>query len=195
MEKFYFEVPGMNRKEEAVEYINEFYEYNSDINGSSGLQRYLNDYEGWLQKLEEDYNRIPDEENVPARTYFLIRESDNRIVGMIKIRLALNESLRKSVGNIGYSICPVERGKGYNKVNLYLGLKVCQKYGLKNVMLDAYENNPASWKTMEALGGVMTKKYVNEDGVTVRDYEIAVDESLQRFSELYELQISEKHSI
>ena len=45
---------------------------------------------------------------------------------MINIRLALNESLKKYGGNIGYCIRPVERGKGYNKINLYLGLKICQ---------------------------------------------------------------------
>ena len=37
---------------------------------------------------------IPSEERVPAKTYFLIRESDNKIVGMINIRLALNERLK-----------------------------------------------------------------------------------------------------
>lgn len=50
---------------------------------------------------------------------------------MINIRLALNEKLRKFGGHIGYSICLTERGKGFNKINLYLGLKVCQEYGIK----------------------------------------------------------------
>ena len=68
-----------------------FYLYNSNINGAGGLHRYLDNYEGWLIKLEEDYVREPNEEKVPSRTYFLVRESDNRIVGMINIRLKLNE--------------------------------------------------------------------------------------------------------
>ena len=46
MERFYFEAPSISRKEDAIEYINEFYEYDSDINGSGGLHRYLDDYEG-----------------------------------------------------------------------------------------------------------------------------------------------------
>jgi len=37
MERFYFEVPGIGRKEDAIAYINEFLEYGSDINGSGGL--------------------------------------------------------------------------------------------------------------------------------------------------------------
>lgn len=93
MEKFYYEVPSMDRKEDAIAFINEFYEYKSDINGIGGLQRFLDNYERWLDKLQEDYTRIANEEKVPARTYFLVRSSDSRIVGMINIRLALNESI------------------------------------------------------------------------------------------------------
>ena len=107
--KFELEVPSLKRKQEAIEYINEFTKYNSQINGAGGLNRYLQDYEGWLEKLEQDYTRIPSETKVPTRTYFLIRKSDNKIIGMINIRLALNEKLRKFGGNIGYSIRPTER--------------------------------------------------------------------------------------
>ncbi len=81
MEKFYFEVPSIRRKDTAIDFINEFYEYKSAINSTGGLQRFLDNYEGWLNKLEEDYNRIPDEIKVPARTYFLIRSTDDKIVG------------------------------------------------------------------------------------------------------------------
>ena len=31
MEKFYLEEPSINRKDEAISYINEFYKYNSQI--------------------------------------------------------------------------------------------------------------------------------------------------------------------
>ena len=109
MEKFKFVVPTIEWKQKAIDFINEFYTYNSNINGTGGLQRYLDNYEGWLEKLEEDYNRQPSEEKVPARTYFFVRESDNKIIGMINIRLALNEKLKKFGGNIGYSIRPTER--------------------------------------------------------------------------------------
>ena len=116
-----------------------------------------------LDKLEKDYTMTPSEERVPARTYFLVRESDNKIVGMINIRTALNERLSKFGGHIGYGIRPTERGKGYNKVNLYLGLKVCNEYGIEIVFMDADLDNPASWKTMEALGGVRIKEYYNKE--------------------------------
>ncbi len=46
MEKLYFDVPSIERKNNAIEYINEYYEYKSDINDSGGLDRYFDNYEG-----------------------------------------------------------------------------------------------------------------------------------------------------
>ena len=188
MERFYLEYPSLSRKADALEYIDEFHEYGSDINGSGGLDRFTNDYEGWLSKLEADRNRAPDEEKSPSETYFLVRQSDSRVVGMINIRHVLTERLRKYGGNIGYSIRPTERRKGYNKINLYLALRLCKLHGLKSVLLDADTDNPASWRTIEALGGVMLREYFDSeiDHCMVRDYEIDVDSSLARFSETYE---------
>ena len=59
MERFYFEIPGISRKEDAIDYIREFLEYGSEINGAGGLHRYLDDYEGWLEKLNMDYTMVP----------------------------------------------------------------------------------------------------------------------------------------
>ena len=196
MDKFYFEVPGIERKKDAIDYINEFLEYGSNINGTGGLDSRINNYEGWLLKLEEDYTRIPSEENVPARTYFLVRENDKRIVGMISIRLALNEKLKKFGGHIGYSIRPTERRKGYNKINLYLGLKVCDEHGIEKVLMDADIDNPASWKTMEAFGGERVREYYDDvySHCTVVDYNIDVKKALNEHPE-YEEVISKKHRI
>lgn len=58
MEKSYFEIPDITRKNEAIEFINEFYEYKSNINGTGGLQRFLDNYKGWLDKLNEDLLKL-----------------------------------------------------------------------------------------------------------------------------------------
>ncbi len=195
MDKFYFEIPSIKREEEAFQYIQEFIEYNSIINGVGGLDNYNSfyDYKGWLKKLEEDYITIPSELRVPSRTYFLIRESDNKIIGMSNIRLALNERLKRSGGHIGYAIRPSERGKGLNKINLYLALKVCDEYNIDTVLMDADIKNPASWKTMEALGGVRAKEYYESLLNTVLvDYNIDVKKSLEEHKD-YEEYVSPKN--
>ena len=188
MEKFKFVVPTIEWKKKAIDFINEFYKYNSNINGTGGLQRYLDNYEGWLEKLEEDYTRQPSEEKVPARTYFFVRESDNKIIGMINIRLALNESLKKYGGHIGYSIRPTERGNGYNRINLYFGLKVCKEYGIEEVFMDADKDNPASWKTIESLGGKNIREYFEDefDHCIVKDYIINVKTAIDSNKDKYE---------
>ena len=192
MERFFLEVPDISRKEDAIDYIREFRKYGSDINGSGGLDRYLDDYHGWLLKLSEDYVREPDEEKVPARTYFLVRENDRKIVGMINIRLALNERLSRYGGHMGYSIRPTERGKGYNKINLYLGLKVCDQQGIKSVFMDVDLENAASWKTMEALGGIRIREYFDSQYAhcMVVDYTINVQKALKEHAGYYEQSIS-----
>ena len=53
MERFYYEMPSIKRKDEAIDYIKEHYAYNSDINGDGGLDRYLDNYELWLEKVEK----------------------------------------------------------------------------------------------------------------------------------------------
>ena len=192
-EKLFFEVPSIERKNDAIDFINEFIKCGSNIHGAGGLYRYVDNYEGWLKKLEEDYIKPVTEETVPARTYFLIRNTDNKIIGMSNIRLALNEKLKQYGGHIGYSIRPTERGKGYNNINLYLALKVCDEHDIKIALLDADLDNPASWKTMEQLCGKRIREYFDNEhdrSVTV-DYEIDVKNALKKHSD-YEALIIDK---
>ena len=182
MEYLYYEVPSLERKEDAIEYIKEHLEYNSRINGSGGLDKYVDDYEGWLQKLE-DYKH-PTEDRVPALTYFLVRESDNKIIGMANIRLYLNDRLREEGGHIGYGIRPSERRKGYNKINLYRALEVCEEHGIEEVILDCNKDNLGSSRTMIALGGIKQGERMHED-VVVERYAINVSESVEKYKDIY----------
>lgn len=196
-EKFMHIRPTIKYKEAAIEYINEFYKYNSKINGVGGLDRYIENYEGWLDKIEKDRNRIPDENKVPTETFFLIRKTDNKIIGMINIRLVLNEKLRRFGGNIGYSIRPTERGKGYNKINLYLGLKCCQEHGIQEVLMGCDKDNLASAKTMLAFDAKLIKEYYDEEnaGCLVQDYVIDVNNSIEKFREKFEKCIEENEDL
>lgn len=49
---FYLEKPSLNRKDEIIEYLDEFIKYNSNINGTGGLDKI---YEGYT--FEEALNR------------------------------------------------------------------------------------------------------------------------------------------
>jgi predicted acetyltransferase len=120
---------------------------------------------------------------VPATTYFMIREKDDKIIGMINLRHELNERLAKTGGHIGYSIRPTERKKGYAKIQLYLCLLKAKEIGLEKVMLTCDENNIASAKTMEALGAIFKRKEKEKDRVT-KVYWINVNESIKKHENL-----------
>lgn len=192
MERLRHVVPSMEYMEKGIDYIQEHINVGSHINGSGGLDRYLDNYQGWLDKLEQDQMCIPSEQRVPAETYYLVNEQD-RIIGMINIRLCLNERLMKCGGHIGYGIRPSERNKGYNKINLYLALLRCQSLGIKEVILDCDSSNLASSRTMEALGGVRIDEYYSDyEKCQVWRYIINVDESINNHKEIYEPKILRK---
>lgn len=188
MEKFKLVKPSLEYKRQAIEYIQEQNEYNSSINGVGGLDRYLENYEGWLKKLEEDRNRPTTEERVPAETFFLVRENDNKILGMINIRLALNEKLRKVGGHIGYSIRPTERRKGYNKINLYLGLLECKKHGIKRVMLSCNKENLGSAKTIQSFDAELEREFYDDETYHCQErvYWIDVDSAIEKKKKEFE---------
>lgn len=190
MEKLMHVIPSEKHENDAIDYINEFYKYNSKINGVGGLDSYLDDYSGWLKKLEKDRKQIANEKRVPAETYFLVRENDNRIVGMINIRYNLNERLLLNGGHIGYSIRPTERRKGYNKINLYLGLKRLDELNVETALLDCVKSNIGSSKTMLALGAKKYNEIYNEDyGEVVEKYKIDIKNSLEKYKEEYDKKI------
>ena len=99
---------------------------------------------------------------------------------MINIRHKLNDALLIHGGHIGDGIRPKERMKGYNKINLYLGLIKCKNLGIKKVLLTAYDDNKGSVKTILAFDGVLENKIKeNDNDVLLGRYWINVEESLE----------------
>ena len=157
--------PKSEYKEKASEFISEFYEYDSEINGSGALDYYLDEfsYEEWLDKVQKDIdmaNIAPG--RVPALTYFYVREEDDRIVGMINLRLTLNDFQRNEGGNIGYCIRPTERKKHYATNMLKDALEVYRLLSVKSVLLSCNKNNIASQKTIKNCGGKLLREFYSD---------------------------------
>ena len=157
--------PNIDYKEKAIDYINELREYGSSTDGCGSLNRYLNEstYEEWLKKVISDIDIANVKESkVPALTYFYVREEDDRIVGMINIRLALNDFLRNEAGHIGYSVRPTERRKHYGTEMLKCGLEVCRRIGIEDVIVSCDKDNPASAGVIKNCGGVLEAEFYSE---------------------------------
>ncbi|MDO9086544.1 MAG: GNAT family N-acetyltransferase [Anaerolineaceae bacterium] len=90
---------------------------------------------------------------VPYSTYWSILDQE-RIIGFSHIRHYLTPALCIEGGHIGYSICPSERQKGYGKQQLQLILNECCKLGINEVLITCDFDNVASYKIIEANGGV-----------------------------------------
>lgn len=191
MEKFYLEIPTLERKQEALDYLQEHLDNGSNLNGTGGLKDCLNgiSYEEWLDDViktqEQEY--AESKNLVPATTFFTIRESDNKIIGMVNLRHYLNEYLQNFGGHIGYGIRPTERKKGYAKIQLYLTLIEAKKLGIDNVMVDCINTNIGSEKTILALGGKFDREvYEKNKNKVLNNYWIDVNQSIEKYKDKYE---------
>lgn len=94
--------------------------------------------------------------------------------------------MKKFGGNICYSIRPTERRKGYNKINLYLGLLEAQKLHLNEVMLDCHVNNLGSDKTLKALGGKLERTEIDpSNNILTNVYTFNVDDIITKYKDTY----------
>lgn len=179
-------IPTKEYEKQAIEYVREFFSCGSKINGMGGLDIYLDDYDAWLLKLKNDSLGL-NIKKIPIKTFFLVREEDNYIVGMINIRVSDDVDVLNYAGHIGYSIRPTERNNGYNKINLYLGLKYLDKHNIKEALISCVDSNLASAKTIIALGGIKYEEiYKEEYGGNIQKYKIDIKESLNKYKKVFD---------
>ena len=180
MEKFYLEELSILRKNEFIDYLNEFVDsYNKEYIINNIVNKYLN-----------NNNVITYIDGCPSRTFLLIRKNDNRIIGTLNIRLSLNEKLLKFGGHIGYGIRPSERGKGYSKINLYLGLVKTKEFNLNKIMINTEVNNIQSNKTLVSLGGNLVRTEIDTSNNMLNNiYWFDVNECLEKYNKVYKIYI------
>jgi len=93
-----------------------------------------------------------------VRQYYIFENATCRKVGKIDYRDLESDYL----GNIGYSIFPNYQGHHYAEKALSLLLSHLEKNNVEQVVINTYDNNIASIKTIERNGGVrIPSKYHN----------------------------------
>ena len=138
------------------------------IPGMDYLEKYENVLE-WLQLCEDMSDKIT--------WYMAIRESDNKIVGFIVFRhkLEYDDDDIEFASNFGYSVRPSERGKGYAKEQLRIGLQKAKALGLDQVRIVCRDINIGSNKTILANGGIYVDTIHGEaSGMNVNRYNIQI---------------------
>ena len=144
--------PAYAREIEA--YRQAFLDAGSSMDGTGSLRRCAAAGE-WIERslAGKDPARVP-ANLVPATQFIYVRETDNRVVGMLQIRHRCNEHLRLYGGHIGYSVRPDERRKGYAAAMLKAALPRCRDLGITDVLITCFADNEGSRRTILKNGGV-----------------------------------------
>lgn len=165
--------PAPELKEQALSYRREHFQHGEEIIYGSELFDKTESYEEWLSNVTRNTDPKTVNENwMVTDTFFAVRKSDEKIIGIIDLRHTLNEFL-KDLGNCGYSVRPSERKKGYATEMLRQLLETAKDAGMKELHLSVEQDNTASIKVIQKNGGLYERSFTYE-GETADVYRIAL---------------------
>lgn len=145
--------PTIEFDRQIREYRKEFLDYGDPLEGATRLIQFEDpqDWIAFLKKLK-DPATVP-QGRVQLTQYILVREEDQKIVGMANIRHSLNAYLEQCGGHIGGSIAPSERHKGYASQMLKMALIKCKALGIDKVLCICNKDNEGSRRVILRNGG------------------------------------------
>lgn len=175
VDELYLKIPDESDKDAVLEFRDELLKFGGELNGEGGIARENISYEEWLAKLKLYSNQetVP-EGKVRGDQFLTIRKSDNKIVGMVNVRYALNDFLFKIGGHIGDCVRPTERNKGYATEQINLALSIIKENNINRVLMTCKETNIASARSIEKNNGILENKVTDENGILFRRYWIDV---------------------
>jgi predicted acetyltransferase len=107
--------------------------------------------------LREAAREGADPEQVPCEFSWIVDEAPDgslEVVGVLALRLRLNQWLLENAGHVGYSVAPSHRRRGHATRALALAVRRATEVGIDRVLVTCDEDNAASAATIEAAGGV-----------------------------------------
>ena len=159
--------------EKALAYRGEHFQQGEKVIYGSELFDKTESYEEWLSAVTRNTDPETVNENwVVTDTFFAVRKSDGRIIGIIDLRHTLNEFL-KDLGNCGYSVRPSERKKGYATEMLRQLIWVAKEAEMNELHISVEKENVASVKVIQKNGGVYERSFSFE-GETADIYKFAL---------------------
>lgn len=156
--------PSAAYAEQVMQYKKAMLANGDSFDGCAGLER-VEAFEEWMD-FEHRLKKIYGDDYVPSEVFLAVRRSDDKVVGIIDYRHPLSSFLHRYGGNIGYSVLPGERRKGYATEMLGLLLPICKAYGEEKVLVTCDKNNIASKRTIMRNGGILENEVADEVGLS-----------------------------
>ncbi len=161
-------IPTIKLQDDVMKFRQEFIDNKERISGGVGLEQATN-YNDWLNhKYIPHYGKVDE-------VVFLAYNNDT-LVGISDIRLTSNDFVNTYAGQIGYSVLPSLRGKGYATKMLKLTLKKAKQYNFNKILITCNEPNIASAKVIERNGGILEKIIPHPGFPNVKRYYIDLNE-------------------
>jgi predicted acetyltransferase len=111
---------------------------------------------------------------VPCTRLYGFTNFGRTIIGRLSIRHKLTPALSNYGGNIGYSIAPKYRGRGYATSMLRLALPMCKKLGMKEALLTIEPGNSSSRRVIEKNGGKLAGRVAFDNGTVMERWLVCV---------------------
>jgi predicted acetyltransferase len=163
----------LNLVSPSADHESSFCEMNDEFERQEGNRfREFESFGDFLKLLDRQAQEPLQADRVPMSTYWLIAPS-GRILGELRIRHYLNETLEHEGGHIGYHIRPSERGKGYGTIILRKGLELARSRGITRVVVTCDSDNLPSARIIEKHGGQFDSQGVSSfSGKPISRYRI-----------------------
>ena len=116
---------------------------------------------------------------LPFYWWSIVENDSGREVGKISLRLDHNYHSYWN-GNVGYEVNEEFRGRHYAAMALQMVLPIAKAHGMKEIHVTCDEDNAASYKTIERVGGRLLEIsfppkdfiYYQDNGIRKRVYVI-----------------------
>lgn len=173
MSKITLVFPNEDLETKAFDFKHEFYNNGEKtIYGSYKFDVDKYSYQEWLEIIRNNLDK--DKYNPKfglSHTLFAINE-EGKIVGIVNLRHSITEFYQDS-GQIGYSVRPSERQKGYATEILKKTLELARNQGLEEVYIVCKQNNVPSRKTIIRNNGILNRVFEKEM-IIYEEYKIIV---------------------